>query len=728
MKYIFLAIVLFCSTILIYINYFHKSSLKEGLTYDEQKKQLIRQNNYYDSRQFPQSVNGGGDDVKFVDLNLTKTKLVEKNPSANVDELEITKKIEKCRILDKNKDCSLIGDSDCGYCWHTDKILYGDANGPKTDVCPKGGWVPPGANAGKNCLKKKERALCATMTDCGDAVGEKSICGWCPLNNKGVPKKPSPDGKGWVAKYSEDKCDWKENIETVLGDKKGFEKCTDLKTKLPSQFGSSRKWHDRDGKYYDCEKYAQGNNCKSWGNSYAYQGLTGKQACCVCGGGKRGLDFPGNLIEPNMCDKFKQMFPCVGPNMFSGPHTPACLSNLWKKSGCTGSLTERITDQQDYNWWNSHSYGDAAKNMQGFAKTASESANYNDANIASNKCFGTNVDACQDRFKPRPMECSKKLYMQAGMNSKGKLNPKNSESWPNSYVNQSWKDGQNGSWSISKYLRSLLNVKQQNIKDSVNPKANFDRYMVTNQLVRGEFPQIPWEKPCWRDFIIIMTSTDFINMSDNGNLSFASSSASGFKSILPTQKVNTGLHWVGNYELTKEVYDIKYFPFWKFLKKNKSYWNGRWAEFKQRLLKSPSVKDAGTSEVPAVWFGWSPNQARRGALKKGQGDCDSDRDCAPGLKCAHDKTSIPGVRRTSALKWGRDFCYDPNDNILSGTDGLKLLSGSPFDSLIETTNSLSKANKSGLLYKSDNDRIITKKAFMHENFPYWSFLRMAKIS
>ena len=28
--------------------------------------------------------------------------------------------------------------------------------------------------------------------------------------------------------------------------------------------------------------------------NYVYQGLTGNQACCVCGGGEKGLDFPGN--------------------------------------------------------------------------------------------------------------------------------------------------------------------------------------------------------------------------------------------------------------------------------------------------------------------------------------------------------------------------------------------------------------------------------------------------
>ena len=734
MKYIFLAIVLLCVSILVYINYFHQKSLKEGLSYEEQAANLVNQEKYYDYRKFPQVVKNNNDDSKFVDLNLDKTRLIDKIPSANVQDSEISKKIEKCRIIDKNKDCSLISENDCGYCWHTDKIQYGDANGPAADVCPKGGWVAPGPNAAFNCQKKKEQALCNTMTDCGDAVGEKSICGWCPLNNKGVPKKQSPDGKGWVAKYSEDKCDWKSKIQDILGDTKGFEKCTDLKTKLPSQFGASRKWHDRDGKYYDCERYGQGNNCRYWGNSYVYQGLTGNQACCVCGGGEKGLDFPGNLIEPNMCAKFKQMFPCVGPNMFTGPHTPQCLSSLWKKSGCTGDLNQRITDQSDYNWWNSHSYGDAVNNMKSFSKTSKESSNYNEANTANNKCYGKNVDPCEDRFKPRPLECSKKIYNQTGMSSQGKLNPENTNSWPDGFVPQGWKQGQNQTWSVSEFFKKLLGYKQQNVRDSINPKANFDRYMYNNQLVSGVYPEIPWEKPCWKDFVRMMTATEYIKLLDNGNLSFSSNSSGVFKGILPKQDslqskqgVKKNMYWVGNYELKKEIYDMKYFPFWNFVKANKTIWNSRWGSFKTLMLKSSYVKASG-HKTNAKWFGWSPSQAYNGTLQKGEGDCDRDRDCAKGLKCAHDRMQIPGVRNTGAIKWGRDFCYDPNDNVLDGTDALTFMNGSNFDRIIETKSSLSEANREGVYYRAGNNRLLTKAAYMHENFPYWTFIRYANRS
>ena len=84
-----------------------------------------------------------------------------------------------------------------------------------------------------------------------------------------------------------------------------------------------------------------------------------------------------------------------------------------------------------------------------------------------------------------------------------------------------------------------------------------------------------------------------------------------------------------------------------------------WYIYNFRLDLIKLLKASG-HKTNARWFGWSPSQAYNGTLQKGEGDCDSDRDCARGLRCAHDRMRIPGVRNTGAIKWGRDFCYDPN--------------------------------------------------------------------
>ena len=46
----------------------------------------------------------------------------------------------------------------------------------------------------------------------------------------------------------------------------------------------------------------------------------------------------GPLVPLGVCDKFDQMFPCMTPNLLTGPHTVACYQDLWAKSGCQGVL------------------------------------------------------------------------------------------------------------------------------------------------------------------------------------------------------------------------------------------------------------------------------------------------------------------------------------------------------------------------------------------------------
>jgi len=46
-------------------------------------------------------------------------------------------------------------------------------------------------------------------------------------------------------------------------------------------------WHDDGG--IDCEYYESNSNCESWGDSYAYEGMTANQVCCACGGGAMNI-------------------------------------------------------------------------------------------------------------------------------------------------------------------------------------------------------------------------------------------------------------------------------------------------------------------------------------------------------------------------------------------------------------------------------------------------------
>ena len=482
----------------------------EGFDYegrkDDQRKFLKDNDKYWDSRLFPQVVKGVDKESRFVELSKDKTKLDEISPTSSGKTREIGRKIENCKLINETGECGEIDANECGYCWDTDKIIYGNKDGPIADVCSKKNWIPPGPKTGYYCQKKKEQELCKKMTDCGDAIGEKSICGWCPLTSKGMPKKLV--NGGWAPKYPEDdKCDWKSKLidddEQIkfLGwtPNKGGEK----QTKGEGDCDSDA----------DC---APGLKCGHDGmNKDGVPGLKDGNNKVVpnarirdyCYDPNDKVTFKGDLIDPNDCERFKQMFPCVGPKMLTGPHTDACLQSLWVKSGCSGDLKTRVTDTNDYKNWNSNSYGAVKNNMkESIQKLAQNGTNYVKVLPAYKKCYNKNIDPCENRFKPRPQECAQKIYDDAGCSQDGELNPKNTLSWPNAYVGNEWKKGQEGAWSVNSFKSKLYDYKRQMDINLRNPKKDFNQTIYTSKLCSGNMPNIPWDKPCWRDFNIIMTT------------------------------------------------------------------------------------------------------------------------------------------------------------------------------------------------------------------------------
>lgn len=743
MKYIFLAVFL---VLLVIIHHFYLSKVNEPLSMPDQKKYLKYQDKYWTKRKIQPILKNGVDDTKFVKLSSNKDKLVNVKYNAKVKDLDIKKKIEHCNILNKTKKCAYItADSGCGYCFETDTISYGDKNGPAENVCTKKGWAPPGPQAAFLCTKAKEQAICKDVKDCGDSVGEKAICGWCPLTGKGVVKKK--EGNGWIPKYDDDgKCNWKKGMP--LGSKNATSKFmgwypNKLRQGVPLDAGEGD--CDRDA---DCGKTPEGVQMKcghdgrymknvvdSKGNPLKpNQGW--KDYCYDPTKPKPGFD--GLLIEPKDCKRFKQMFPCVGRDMFTGPHSTACLDSLWNKSGCSGQLQSRVTNQLDYNNWQKNSYIDVLNNMKGFKDDALYGKNYASSKSSHQKCFGKPVNPCLTRFRPRPMDCNRKLYDSIGCSRSGRLNPENANKWPNGYVGKWWKNMQ--LWYNNWYYKKNVNYyKSQADYYKRFPKKNFNQAIHTNMLCYGKAPSIPWTKPCWADFSMIMLATEYIKKLPDGSLDFKGNGGGGFKAILPIQNQSSGwtkefgLSWKSTsssqYVLTRIMYEKKYFPFWNFVKTNKSVWgNGRWSYFKRLMLSARGTKPGNKGKANAKWFGWGHESAMRrvGGGVAGEGDCDNDRDCKPGLKCGHDSTNLPGVRNTGQMGGGRDFCYDPNGGSIA--DSIMFVNGSEFDQIIPSTTTLDSARKQGFFFLTNGVRYVDKNIYLHENFPYWLFLRVASVN
>ena len=214
-----------------------------------------------------------------------------------------------------------------------------------------------------------------------------------------------------------------------------------------------------------------------------------------------------------------------------------------------------------------------------------------------------------------------------------------------------------------------------------------------------------------------------INIS-KGSISF--DNAPTFKNLLVVKERGYWKNeytWTGKYQLIKETYIKEHFPFWNFTRVARDYWNKNWTLFKSKMLKVPSVKAIGSGgTVNSKWYGWSPSQK----LKAGEGDCDGDYNCAPGLKCAQDPSSLPGVR-SGGLGGGRDYCYDPAAGDCN-KEGLTFLSGSPFDNLTGQTTNKPDADNQGIFLKCGNNKFISQRAFQSTNFPYWYFIRVASVN
>ena len=54
------------------------------------------------------------------------------------------------------------------------------------------------------------------------------------------------------------------------------------------------------------------------------------------------------------------------------------------------------------------------------------------------------------------------------------------------------------------------------------------------------------------------------------------------------------------------------------------------------------------------------------------------------------------------------------------------MEGSPFRVTMPAKSSISSANNSGRFFKAGNNYIVTKQAYMHEDFPYWKLIRVSK--
>ena len=737
-------------------------SVKEGLdgdilkqmkeaNYDESQKYIKKQQKHFGSRELKTLEDGAHGDTVFLKISEDKYKTnydsgklgLEKDYSAYGEEkTEYQKKVEKCNRINKLKQCSMLEGADengegCGYCLDSDKIIFGgqkapaDPNNPgkfSNDVCGGGGqkntWVPPGPNVAFECQKAKDRAYCKRMKDCGDtSVSDK--CGWCPVTGTGMAKELK-DG-GFHPKYKDDKCDWPyKGVRTRvrwLGWNGGGQPHAGIGT------GDC----DTDK---DCAPGLKcGQDPHRTKNTKGLKGSHGKM-----GSGQDYCYDPefagmnGPLVEVGECKKFGQKFPCMGPTMNTGPHSDACMNNLWKKSGCTGNIVERSSDlgkkgSDVIKNWQKDSYSNVLNSMYGILGMTS-SSNYKDAKDSTKMCFGRDVDSCEDRFvdeskkKERPRDCLVNLYKQSGCRPKGRLHPDNikatvrADTRKKHGVGKEWTSGTFYKWKPNEYVQKLRAVK--NRADKLTAASNVDTYDEGIKLYEncyGTSPSvstIPMKKPCWKDFVEIMKrSHKKVTISkDEQKVVFSQDSLGVDNEFMKDTnlnrtrlagKDNIGHDWGGGKVVKKADYEKDFFPFWRFVKNSRDIyrgggdkkWKNKWPEFKKRMLKINGVSDLGDETLLcAPFMGVGRTLRNYGLAKKSSmahlpvnGKC-SSCSLVPRGECQE------GCAPVTHPDGKANNC--PNKN----------KGKSPGSCIVPFGN------------------VVTKNMWMKEGFPYWEFMRI----
>jgi len=72
-------------------------------------------------------------------------------------------------------------------------------------------------------------------------------------------------------------------------------------TPTPTPSGScndAENWHDSEGSQYTCDWYAEREHCEHYGSSFANDGKTAQQACCVC---QTQLPTDAPTVAPTAC-------------------------------------------------------------------------------------------------------------------------------------------------------------------------------------------------------------------------------------------------------------------------------------------------------------------------------------------------------------------------------------------------------------------------------------------
>ena len=325
------------------------------------------------------------------------------------------------------------------------------------------------------------------------------------------------------------------------------------------------------------------------------------------------------------------------------------------------------------------------------------SENLLSAMLNSLTCFGRKPDACADKYRsrqfryPRPKECIDKILTNAGLpRTDRRYDPKNSSTfqyyWP--IVNdRNWKEGIHYDWSNAKYKQKLEQTKSifNNRNKVYNNQFNYnfrspnlhpyDNILLSSFYLYGKVREdlnlIYWQdhdggmgklwvKMCYEDFRDALkenwgaSDPNFITIKDKIDLRnhLLLKRKILDKAYLFTYKstfgINIKIELENDRYITKQLYEHKFFPFWRLLPKK---------YYITRLYQQLQIRE---------------NRERRRAscdMYTSSSECNNHRNCSYwGGKC-RPKLIItePKLSYLEASK----LCYKKHGGRLARTDGDK---------------------------------------------------------
>tara|TARA_B110000008_G_scaffold279288_1_gene325797 strand:+ start:1270 stop:3495 length:2226 start_codon:yes stop_codon:yes gene_type:complete len=704
-------------------------SLNEGEMLDSQSK-------YAKNREFENVAEGDAETalMKVPDYNdSNQSKMKKTDPGAYLPNSETDDKQKECEVINKTKNCKNLKGSRCGYCHSNKTFMYvapGD-KGPSADSCPKmengeKAFVGPDDPRGVSwvCQKFKEQEKCSKVKNCGGSTGEASICGWCPTAQKGMVLKQDSKG-GYYPKYDDDTC----NFEAMLNDGDKTQR-VQVGWKNKKLIKKNKKLYLYKNGQYKGDFTPTKVRSYSWG-IYAYTGWRIMVYFSRGGGDKVGVwtgesytnhvmnksnwiagqnghfkwaptgwelrtdqpvKFKTSLINVKDCEQFKQLYPCMGPNWNTGPHTQACIQKKWDEGGCEGEVDDRVSKSglnlhKVKQQWNSKGHGALLQNVKTFVVNTS-STDFDKAKIYTKACYGSNVSNCNSRWEKRPKSCDQDMWRWSGCATIGKMNPDSKEPWAidfdnpyNKYDKNKNKDG-NHSWG--KVWNEVWRTRWLSDHHTRNPKQDYGKTIKYTLACRGKVPPAPWKKPCWKDFTDICRYCLGVTMPTANKLSFKNAH-SDFRNQSKTELKRTNVEADSNmmprmlgpdWLVTETSYKLADFPYWNFTNK---------------II--PALKSSGGN----TGVSWSRNFVR-------------------------EMTKVPGVLYVGHLR-----PPTPNRLTKSNMDELWFSNSSPFYRLIKRfklPTTRYKGTTYTRLYQSRYKAKQDEYGFEY-GFPYWSFFQAA---